>query len=71
MEEVESALWDGIDSQWGLVFGINVYRNGPQSADGIIPVIVGEWGRCESHTVDLSISLTFSLVLLPFVNGLI
>jgi len=45
VEEVESALWDGIDSQWGPVFGINVYRNGPQSADGIIPVIVGEWGR--------------------------
>lgn len=43
--EVEQALWNGIDSQWGPVGGINVYRNGPQSADGIIPVIIGEWGK--------------------------
>lgn len=45
VEEVEETLWNGIDSQWGPVGGINVYRNGPQSADGIIPVIIGEWGK--------------------------
>jgi len=44
VEEVEDTLWNGIDTQWGPFAGINVYRNGPQSADGIIPVIVGEWG---------------------------
>ena len=42
--EVENTLWNGIDSEWGPFAGINVYRNGPQSADGIIPVIIGEWG---------------------------
>jgi hypothetical protein len=45
IEEVENTLWNGIDSQWGPFAGINVYHNGPQSADGIIPVIVGEWGK--------------------------
>ena len=45
MAEVEEALWNGIDSQWGPVGGINIYRSGPQSADGVIPVIVGEWGK--------------------------
>jgi len=44
VEEVENTLWNGIDTEWGPSAGINVYRNGPQSADGIIPVIVGEWG---------------------------
>ena len=43
--EVEDTLWNGINTQWGPFAGINVYRNGPQSADGIIPVIVGEWGK--------------------------
>ena len=42
--EVENTLWNGIDTQWGPFAGINVYHNGPKSADGIIPVIVGEWG---------------------------
>ncbi len=43
--EVEEALWNGIDTQWGPFAGINVYHSGPKSADGIIPVIIGEWGK--------------------------
>ncbi len=42
--EVEETLWNGIDTPWGPFAGINAYSNGPKSADGVIPVIVGEWG---------------------------
>ncbi len=42
--EVEETLWNGIDTPWGPFAGINLYRSGPKSADGVLPVIVGEWG---------------------------
>ncbi len=45
VEVVENTLWNGIDSQWGPFGGINLYHNGPKSADGVIPVIIGEWGK--------------------------